>query len=162
MSVLFFTLTLDFILSRELITNCNPKFLSKFWTTLFKKLGVKLFYSIAYYSQTDRSSERRNQTIEIVLQFFIQAFYNPGLWLQVLPRIQTIINNTSSFSNRKTPNTVAYGFFPCRFFDFLAAFLTLDALATCADVLKAVSFALLNQKMTYNQKYPPLFIKIDN
>lgn len=51
----------------ELITDRDPKFLSRFWTVLFKKLGVKLLYSTAYHPQTDGSSERMNQTVEIAL-----------------------------------------------------------------------------------------------
>lgn len=37
----------DLGLFKEFITDRNPKFLSKFWTALFKKLGVKLLYNIA-------------------------------------------------------------------------------------------------------------------
>lgn len=72
---------------KELITDYDPKFFSKFWTALFKKLGVKLLYSITYHPQTDGSSERINQTIEITLRFLVHAFDSPGLWPQVLPRI---------------------------------------------------------------------------
>ncbi len=50
----------DWDLPRELITNCEPKFFSKFWTALIEKLGVKLLYSTAYHPQTDGSSERTN------------------------------------------------------------------------------------------------------
>lgn len=62
--------SLDFIdwgLSRELITDHNPKFLNRFWKALFVKLGVSLFYSTAYHPQTDGSSERINQIVEIAL-----------------------------------------------------------------------------------------------
>ena len=134
----------DWGLSGELIINCNPKFLSRFWTALFKKLRVKLLHSIAYHPQIDGSSERTNQTVEIALRFFVHALDNPGLWPQVLPRIQAIINNTSSSSTGKTPNEVAYGFSPWRPLDLLAAHPTPDALATCTDAAEAVSFALLN------------------
>ena len=40
---------IDWGLLGELITDRDPKFLSKFWTTLFAKLGVKLLYSTAYH-----------------------------------------------------------------------------------------------------------------
>ena len=143
----------DWGLLREVITNCNPKFFSKFWTALFEKLRVKLFYSIAYYLQTNGSSKKTNQTVKIGLRFFIYALNNSGLWSQVLSQIQAIINNTSSFLIGKTSNKVAYGFFPRRFFDLPAALLILDTLAACADVAEAVSFALINQKVTYKQKY---------
>lgn len=144
----------------ELILNCNPKFLSKFWTALFKKLGVKFPYSTAYHPQIDGSSERTNQTVEIALRFFIYALDNPGLQPQVFRQIQAIINNTSSSSTSKTPNKVAYNFSPRRPLDLLAAFSTSDALAIRADVSKAISLALLKQKVTYDQKHQPLFIKV--
>ena len=56
---------------------------------------------------------------------------------------------------------MAYSFFLCRSLDLLAAIPTPDALAARADVAEAVSFALLNQKVTYNQKHQPLFMKIE-
>lgn len=49
----------------ELITDRDPKFLSKFWTALFTKLGGTLLYTTVYYPQTDGSNERTNQTVEI-------------------------------------------------------------------------------------------------
>ena len=55
---------------------------------------------------------------------------------------------------------MAYGFFPRRPLDLLAALLTPDALAARTDAAKAVSFVLLNQKVTYNRKHQPLFMKI--
>lgn len=140
----------DWGLSGELITNCDPKFFCKFWTALFEKLGVKLLYSMAYHPQTDGSSERTNQTIKIVLQFFVYTLDNSGLWPQVLLRIWAIINNTSSSSTGKTPNEVAYDFSLCRPLDLLAALSIPDTLVTCTDVAKVVSFALLNQKVIYD------------
>ena len=50
----------DWSLPRELITDRDPKFLSKFWTSLFEKLDVKLLYSTAYHAQTNGSSEKTN------------------------------------------------------------------------------------------------------
>lgn len=78
---------INWSLPGELITNHDPKFLSKFWTTLFKKLGVRLLYSIAYHPQTNGFNKRINQTIEIALQFFVYAIEDPFCWPEVLPRI---------------------------------------------------------------------------
>lgn len=36
---------------------------------MFKKLGVKLLYSIAYHLQKDGQSEKNNQTFEIAVRF---------------------------------------------------------------------------------------------
>ena len=60
---------IDWGLPKQIISDRDRKFLSEFWKALFSKLGVKLLYSTAYHPQTDKSSERTNQTIEIVLRF---------------------------------------------------------------------------------------------
>lgn len=78
---------IDWGLFLELITDRDPKFLSKFWKALFTKLGVKRLYSIAYHPQTDRSSKRINQTVEIALRFFIYVLENLAKWPKVLPQI---------------------------------------------------------------------------
>ena len=103
---------IDWDLPGELITDGDPKFLSKFWTALFAKLGVKLLYSTTYHPQTDGASKRTNQTFEIALQFFVHAIDDPLRWPKVLPRIQSLFNITSSSTTEKTPNEVAYGFLP--------------------------------------------------
>lgn len=141
----------------ELIINRNTKSLSKFRIVLFKKLEVKLFYSKAYHPQIDRSSKKTNQTVEIALQFFVYALNKPGLWSQVMPYIQAIINNTTSCSTGKTSNKVAYSFSLHHSLNPLTIFSTPEAFT---DIAKAVSFVLLNQKLIYNHKHPPLFIKV--
>lgn len=78
---------IDWGLFSKLITNKDSKFLSKFWKALFTKLEMKLLYSKAYHPQTDGSSERTNQTVEIVLQFFIHVLEDPTEWPEVLPQI---------------------------------------------------------------------------
>ena len=55
---------------------------------------------------------------------------------------------------------MAYSVFPHRPLDLLAALLIPDALAACTDAAEAVFFALLNQKVTYNRKHQPLFMKV--
>lgn len=111
---------IDWGLLGELITNCNPKFLNKFWTALFTKLRVKLLYSTAYHPQTNQSSERINQIVEIALQFFIHAMKDASRWPKVLPRIQSLLNNTSSSTTGKTPNEIAYSFSLQRPLDLLS------------------------------------------
>ena len=150
----------DWGLPGELITDRDPKFLSKFWTSLFENLGVKLLYSTAYHLQTDGSSERTNQTVEIALRFFVHALVYPSEWPQVLSRIQAIINNSSSLTTGKTPNELAYGFSLRRPLDLLAALPTPDALSARADATEAISFALLNQKLAYNRRHQRLFMKV--
>ena len=100
---------IDWGLPGELITDRDPKFLSSFWKASFAKLGIKLLYNTAYHPQTDGSSEHTNETVEIALRFFIHAMENPSRWPEVLPRIQSLLNNTFFSTTGKTPNEIAYG-----------------------------------------------------
>ena len=138
---------IDWGLPSELITNKNPKFVSNFCKALFIKLGMKLLYSTAYQPQTNRSSKRINQIVEIALRFFIHALEDPVKWPKVLPQIQTIFNNTSSSTIGKTPNEVAYSFSPRCFLNLLSALSLLQPLATRAKASNAIFFAMSNQKL---------------
>ena len=151
---------IDWGLPGELITNCDLKFLSKFWTALFKKLGVKLLYSTAYHPQTDGSSEQTNQTIEIALQFFVHAMEEPSWWLEVLPRIQSLLNNSSLSTTEKTPNEVAYEFSPRRPLDLCATITWPDTYVTRTEAADAIFFALANHKEHYDRSHQPLFMKV--
>lgn len=119
----------DWGLLGELITDRDPKFLGKFWTVFFEKLGVKLFYSTAYHPQINSSNEKTNQTMEIALRFSVHALKNPAYWPQVFPHIQAIINNTSFSTTGKTLNKLAYSFFPRRLLNLLAVLPIPDVLA---------------------------------
>ena len=44
-------------LPESIVSDRDPKFISKFWSELHKLLGVKLLKSTAYHPQTDRMSE---------------------------------------------------------------------------------------------------------
>lgn len=55
---------------------------------------------------------------------------------------------------------MAYDFSLRRSLDLLAVLPIPDTLAACTDVAEVISFALLNQKVTYDRKHKPLFMKI--
>ncbi|GJP58450.1 hypothetical protein CLOP_g25093 [Closterium sp. NIES-67] len=46
----------------------DPKFTSNFWRHLWDQFGTKLQFSSAYHLQTDRQTERVNQTMEQLIQ----------------------------------------------------------------------------------------------
>ena len=151
---------IDWGLPGELITDRDPKFLSKFWAKLFARLRVKLLYSTAYHPQIDGSSKRINQTVEIALRFFVHALKDACFWPEILLCIQSILNNTSSWTTDKTPNKIAYGFSPCRPLDLLSNLLLPNTFQVRTNATDAISFALANQKAHYNRKHQLLFMKI--
>ena len=151
---------IDWGLLGELITDRDPKFLSKFWTPLFKKLEVKLLYSTVYHPQTDRSSERTNQTVEIALRFFVHAMEDLSRWPKVLSKIQSLLNNSSSSTTGKTPNEVAYGFSPRRPLDLYVTVTRPDTYVARTEAADAISFAFVNHKKYYDRSHQPLFMKV--
>ena len=151
---------IDWGYPRKLIIDCDQKFLNKFWIVLFVKLGVKLFYNIAYHSQINGASEQTNQTIKIALQFFVHAIDNLSQWPEVLLRIQSLLNNISFSTIGKTSNKIAYGFLPRKPLNLYSAATLPDIYVAYTGATDAISFALANHKEYYNRNHQPLFIKI--
>ena len=56
----------------SIISNWNAKFLSNFWTTLWKKVGIKLKYSTTCHPQTDGQTEVTNWTLGTLLKALIK------------------------------------------------------------------------------------------
>ena len=58
-------------LPQVIVSDHDPKFVSKFWQDLTKKLGIKLVMSTTHHSQTDGQTERMNWTLEDMLRAYI-------------------------------------------------------------------------------------------
>lgn len=82
--------------------------MSSFWKTIFTKLNIDMLTSTAYHPQTDGQSERTNQTVEIALRYYLA---NPdNNWVDVLPYLSAVINNSINFTTGTSPNELCYGF----------------------------------------------------
>jgi hypothetical protein len=55
----------------EIISDRDRKFVSEFWTTLFKMCGTKIKLSTAYHPETDGQTERTNRTLEDMLRMYV-------------------------------------------------------------------------------------------
>ena len=51
----------------SIVSDRDPRFVSKFWGALQAALGTKLHFSSAFHPQTDGQSERTIQTMEDML-----------------------------------------------------------------------------------------------
>ena len=55
----------------SIITDCRSLFTSKFWLAMCYHLRIRRNLSTAFYLQTDRQTERQNQTLETWLRAYI-------------------------------------------------------------------------------------------
>jgi hypothetical protein len=88
-------------LPKEIISDRDKLFVSKFWCALHKLTGVKLKLSSAYHPETDGSSERSNKTINQCIRYHVHR--NQKGWVCALPRIcfdiMNSVNASTGFSN---------------------------------------------------------------
>ena len=47
---------------RSIVSDMDTKFLSSFWETLWRFLGIKFMFNTSYYPQTNRSTNIRNHS----------------------------------------------------------------------------------------------------
>lgn len=152
----------DWSIPKSIIFDCNPKFLSDLWFSLYEKLGVKLLYSTVYHPQTDRLSERTNQTAKIASQFYIHTMNNPKEQPKVLSQIQAMVNNTKSAMITKISNKIILGFTLNRPLDLLSQAFGVTHDIACIEANNAITFAQINQKHYYNCFHQPMFLKVEN
>ena len=57
-----------FSVPQEIISDRDPRFMSRFWQQVFACLGTHLLHSTAHYPQMDGESERAHRVIEQVLR----------------------------------------------------------------------------------------------
>jgi transposase InsO family protein len=97
-------------LPKELITDRDKLFTSKFWTTLMKHLDVKLKLSTAFHPQTDGQTERTNQTLEQYLRCYVN--HQQDDWVKWLPIAQWAYNSATIEGTSTTPFENNYGYNP--------------------------------------------------
>jgi len=95
---------------RSIVSNRDTKFLSRFWITLWKKLGNKLKYSITCHLQIDGQTEVTNRTLGTILRAFIKPPTKAGDLLS--PHAQFAYNRVPSKATSLSPFKVAYGIDP--------------------------------------------------
>jgi len=83
-------------LPRNIVSDQDKLFLSKFWKALHKLTGVKLKLSSAYHPETDSSSERSNKTINQSIRYHVRR--NQKGWVCALPRIRFDMMNSVNAS----------------------------------------------------------------
>jgi hypothetical protein len=99
-----------FGLPTKVISDRDPRFMSKFIQAVCKVTGVKHAPSTAYHPRTDRQSERSNQWLETAIQFILDQ--KQKNWAPYLPIAQFAHNNWPSDTTRKSLFFLLMGFNP--------------------------------------------------
>jgi hypothetical protein len=99
-----------FGLPTKVISDRDPRFMSKFIQAACKVTGVKHAPSTAYHPRTDRQSERSNQWLETAIRFITDQ--KQKNWASYLPIAQFAHNNWPSDTTRKSPFFLLMGFNP--------------------------------------------------
>jgi hypothetical protein len=71
---------------REIISDRDKLFTSKFWQTLTAQLGTNHKLSTSYHPQTDGQTERINQVLQQYLRFYVD--FKQENWVRLLPMAQ--------------------------------------------------------------------------
>ena len=107
----------DWEILKIIIFDKDRKFLNDMWIVIFKKFDVRFLYFIVYYFQTNKQSEKTNQTIEIVFRFHLIIMKKFIDWLLMFFKIQRHFNNVFFTIIFKTFNEIAYDFTSVQSFD---------------------------------------------
>ena len=75
----------------SIVSDRDPRFVSRFWQQLQQALGSKLCFSTTAHSQTDGQSERIIQTLEDMLRACVLDF--KGNWDQYFVLVEFANNN---------------------------------------------------------------------
>ena len=95
---------------REIITDRDKLFISKFWQTLIAQFGTNHKLSTSYHPQTDGQTERINQILEQYLRFYVD--FKQENWVQLLPMAQFAYNSAIQETIGMSPFFANYGYNP--------------------------------------------------
>ena len=84
---------------RSIVSDRDPRFVSKFWQELWGILGSKLRMSSAHHPQTDGQTEVMNRVVEMVLRCTLHASQDTSHWERMLSTVEFAMNNSPAQSN---------------------------------------------------------------
>jgi ribosomal protein L21E len=91
----------------SIVSDRDPRFVSRFWKSLHNALGTKLNFSTAYHPQSDGQSERVIQILEDMLRATMLDFKEK--WDESLPLVKFAYNNSYQSSIGMAPYEALYG-----------------------------------------------------
>ena len=92
---------------RDIVSDRDSRFLSRFWEKLQLAFGTKLKFSTAFHPATDGQTERTIQTLEDMLRACALEF--AGSWEKHLSLVEFSYNNSHHASIGMSPYEALYG-----------------------------------------------------
>jgi hypothetical protein len=83
----------------DIVSDCDGLFISNFWKSLTKCLGIKLNLSIMYHPETDGQTEHLNQILKQYLRIYVN--YLQDDWVLLLPLAEFAYNNATHSATHK-------------------------------------------------------------
>ncbi len=93
--------------SQRTVSNRDPKFTSKFWRTLWKRMGSELKMSTSFRPQTDGQTKRVNLVIQKFLRNYVAADQQD--WVDHLELAEFCYNNSKHSAIGSTPFQMVTG-----------------------------------------------------
>ena len=112
----------------SVVSDRDPRFVSKFWQEMWRLLGTKLRISSAHHPQTDGQTEAANRVVEMVFRCTLHSSNEPAHWARDLSMVEFVINNSPSQSTGYTPFFLNYGHHPATPMDLIR-----DSQSTAVD-----------------------------
>ncbi len=94
-------------LPKDIVSDRDPKFISKFWRALWKHMGLKLKMSISFRPQTDGQTERVDLVIQQFLRNYVAADQQD--WVDHLELAEFYYNNSEHSATGSTPFQMVTG-----------------------------------------------------
>ena len=91
----------------SIVSDRDPRFTSKFWSSLRDAMGTRLHFSTTFHPQTDGQSKRTIQTLEDMLRAYVIEF--KGSWDTHLSLMEFAYSNSYQSSISMAPFEALYG-----------------------------------------------------
>lgn len=134
------------------------------WQVFFQRLSTNQLTSIAYHPQTNGTSERTNQIVEIAIRFLVTNYPDIS-YVLTLPSLQAQLNNSPSVATDLSPNEINYGFKVREALSSLTqleespADLPTQRLKYRREAVDATTFANAKAKIYYDVRHTSLLFK---
>jgi hypothetical protein len=94
-------------LPKDIVSNQDPKFISKFWRALWKRMGSELKMTTSFRPQTER--------VNLVIQQFLKNYVvaDQQDWVDHLELTEFCYNNSKHSTTGSTPFQMVHQLCPC-------------------------------------------------